>query len=551
MNYKENQLFLTLPAIIRQTAKEKGANPAFSTVGSDDHITYGEAVKRIDSIIYFLEQHGIQPGDKVAILSANMPNWSLVYFAITSMGAVAIPLLPDFSDYELENILTHSEAKAIFVSKNHAGKLPHLHAPDLDLWFGLEDFSTLNNPSAPSITWGEQAGQNYVVQEEDLAVIIYTSGTTGNSKGVMLSHKNIVFNAWQSGLVQSISENDRFLSILPLSHTYENTIGLILPVMYGAHIFYLSKPPSPAIMLPALKKVRPTIMLTVPLIIEKIYKSKILPVITKNKFTRHIYAVGFLRKGLNLLVGRKLKKTFGGKLKFFGIGGAKLNGVVEQFLIDAKFPYAIGYGLTETSPLAAGLNPSTVRWQSTGPSIRDGQIKIHKPDPVSREGEIWVKGPHVMQGYYKNPEKTREVMSDDGWFKTGDLGIIDQDGFLYIKGRLKNLIVGSSGENIYPEEIEAIINNFNHVLESVVFQEKGKLVALVYFNHEELKEKYQHLKEGIESYIEARKSELRQELLKYVNSRVNKFSKLQLITVHQEPFKKTATHKIKRFLYTG
>lgn len=547
---KSKNIFLTLPAVIRETAKEKGENIAFSTVGSSEKITYSEAINRIDSIIHFLEKHDIKPGDKVAILSINMPNWGLAYFAITSMGAIVVPLLPDFSENEIENTLKHSEAKAIFACSKLARKLEDVNSPDLEYQFSIEDFSVLTGKQKAQFELNKKPQQDYVVEEDQLASIIYTSGTTGNSKGVMLTHKNIVFNAEQSGLVQPIVETDRFLSILPLSHTYENTLGLVLPVMNGAHVFYISKPPTPTVLLPALKKVKPTIMLTVPLIIEKIYKSKIRPMITKNKFTKHMYAIGPIRRGLNRLIGRKLMKNFGGELHFFGVGGAKLDGVVEQFLREAKFPYAIGYGLTETSPMAAGVNPHNTRWQAVGPAIQDGEVKIHNPDAETGEGEVWIRGPHVMQGYYKDPEKTMEVMTDDGWFRSGDLGKITDDGYLYIKGRLKNMIVGSSGENIYPEEIESIINNFNHVMESIVVEQKGKLVALVHFNQQELEDKYQDFKDEVSEYIEQKKQELREELLRYVNSRVNRFSRLQVVQVHSEPFKKTATHKIKRFLYT-
>lgn len=543
------KIFHTLPAVIRETAKEKGSNVAFTTVGKDEKITYSQAVDHIDSIIRFLEEHDIHPGDRVAILSVNMPNWALVYFAIASMGAVVVPLLPDFSENEISNTLKHSDAKAIFVSKGLTRKLNGLALPQLNYQFAIEDFSEINDHGRVSFDIAKKPENNYVVEEEQLATIIYTSGTTGESKGVMLSHKNVVFNAIQAGIVQPINENDRFLSILPLSHTYENTLGLILPVIYGAQISYISKPPTPGVLLPALKKVRPTVMLTVPLIIEKIYKSKVRPVITKNKFTRHLYAVGPLRRSFNRMIGKKLMKTFGGELKFFGIGGAKLDGVVEQFLLEAKFPYAIGYGLTETAPLAAGVNPQTTRWQSTGPAIQDGEVKVNDPDPKTGEGEIWIRGPHVMMGYYKNPEKTKEIITDDGWFRTGDLGKFSDDGFLYIKGRLKNMIVGSSGENIYPEEIESIINNFNHVLESVVVEKKGKLVAMVHFNQQELEEKYHDFKEELTEYVEQKKQELQDELLNYVNRRVNRFSRVQLIQVYSEPFQKTATHKIKRFLY--
>lgn len=550
MKNNQKNIFLTLPSVIRETAKEKAEYTAFSTVGSKEKITYHEAVNRIDSIIHLLEKHDVKPGDRIAILSINMPNWPLVYFAITSMGAVAVPLLPDFTENEIENILKHSEAKVIFVSEGLSRKLSDVNAVDLTYCFSIENFQELNGQQKAELESGQVPEAAYAVDEDDLAAIIYTSGTTGSSKGVMLSHKNIVFNAIAAGKVQKINDQDRFLSILPLSHTYENTLGLVLPVIYGAQVFYLSKPPTPSILMPALKEVRPTIMLTVPLIIEKIYKTKIRPMILKNKYTKHLYAVGPVRRAINLLVGKSLKKTFGGKLKFFGIGGAKLDGVVEKFLMEARFPYAIGYGLTETSPLSAGVNPQTTRWQSTGPAIEGGEVIIHEPDPNTGEGEIWLRGPHVMKGYYKDPEKSKEVLTDDGWFRTGDLGLLDKDGFLYIKGRLKNMIVGSSGENIYPEEIESIINNFNHVLESVVVEKKGKLVAMVHFNQQELEEKYQHLKDEVTGYIEHKKKELREELLNYVNSRVNRFSRVQLVQVRSEPFKKTATHKIKRFLYT-
>lgn len=543
--------FLTLPAVIRESARKYGSHVAFSQINEGQDVTYSEAMGIIDALGAYMEAYGIVPGDKVALLGGNSTQWSLVYFAITSMGATVVPILPDFTPQEIENALAHSGARAIFVSRELVRKMENIQLPHLSWHFLLEDFSCIAGKEVVPFGEDKQPVNNHAVQEEDLAAIIYTSGTTGYSKGVMLSHRNIVFNAVQSGLVHPVNTNDRFLSILPLSHTYENTIGLILPVMNGSRIYYLGGPPTPNVLVPALKKVKPTVMLTVPLIIEKIYKAKIQPLITKNAVMRHLYAFPPVRKGINRLFGMKLKKTFGGKLEFFGIGGAKLNGCVEKFLLEARFPYAVGYGLTETSPLAAGFGPSDARWQSTGPPIRDGQIHIHNPDPKTGEGEIWIKGDHVMQGYYKNPEKTAEVITPEGWFKTGDLGKVDKDGYLYIRGRLKNMIVGSSGENIYPEEIEAIINNFNHVVESVVIEKKGKLVALVHFNQNELEEKYKHLKSEIRGYLENKRNELRRELLDYVNSRVNRFSRLQMVLPHKDPFEKTATKKIKRFLYTS
>jgi len=345
-----------------------------------------------------------------------------------------------------------------------------------------------------------------------------------------------------------MDENDRFLSVLPLSHTYENTLGLIIPVLNGSSIFYLRKPPTPAVLLPALEEVRPTAMLTVPLIIEKIYFNKILPAFREKFIVRLLYKVAPFRKLLNRVAGKKLMKTFGGEIRFFGIGGAKLNKTVEKFLVEAKFPYAIGYGLTETSPILAGANPKETVYESTGPAIKDIQLIIHNPDKVTGEGEIWAKGPNVMMGYYKEPEMTKEVLTPDGWFKTGDLGVLDKNNNLYIRGRLKNMIVGASGENIYPEEIESVINNFRHVVESLVIEKKGKLVALVHINMEELEKKYQHLKSEA-SKLDDKVEEMMKELKAYVNSRVNKFSQIKDVEHQPAPFQKTATQKIKRFLY--
>jgi long-chain acyl-CoA synthetase len=290
-------------------------------------------------------------------------------------------------------------------------------------------------------------------------------------------------------------------------------------------------------------------MLTVPLIIEKIYKGKILPAFNAKALTRMLYTFPPARKLLNRVAGKKLMQTFGGRLKFFGIGGAKLDPDVERFLIEGKFPYAVGYGLTETSPLLAGFDAFCGKHQSTGLPMPGVTLKINNPDPVTGQGEVWARGENVMLGYYKEPELTKEVLTEDGWFKTGDLGCFDTSGYLFLKGRVKNMIVGPSGENIYPEEIEEIINRFKHVLESVVVQQKGKLVALVHFNMEELQATYQHLKDQAAGFIEKHIEELTKELHVYVNARVNKFSRIQKVVSHLEPFKKTATKKIKRFLY--
>jgi long-chain acyl-CoA synthetase len=250
------------------------------------------------------------------------------------------------------------------------------------------------------------------------------------------------------------------------------------------------------------------------------------------------------------MAGKKLKVTFGGRLRFFGIGGAKLNREVEKFLLEAKFPYAIGYGLTETSPLLAGANPKNSVFDSTGPAVKDVELMINNPDRITGEGEIWARGPNIMKGYYRDPEMTKEVLTSDGWFKTGDLGVFDKEQNLYIKGRIKNMIVGASGENIYPEEIESVINNFRYVVESLVIQQKGKLVAYVHLNMEELEKRYLHLKHDMSRHLEEKKDEILSEVQEYVNSKVSKFSQINKVFLQQVPFQKTATLKIKRFLYT-
>jgi len=538
---------LTLPASFSNTLHRHGDRNAMALVGGEI-LTYRQLHSKIQEVIITLKDLAIVPGDRVAILSTNMPNWGVAYYAITFMGAVAVPLLPDFHVLEIENILMHSGSKVIFVSEGLQQKVSQVKPGLLQSVIRIENFSRIGMAEEAQNSQVE-SDVNPPVSENDLAVIIYTSGTTGKSKGVMLSHRNLCFTAIKSGRVQEISEHDRFLSILPLSHTYENTIGLILPMLKGACVYYLGKVPTPSVLLPALNEVRPTIMLTVPLIIEKIFRNKIQPAFSGNFLMRGAIRVPFLRKKLNQAAGKKLMKTFGGELKFFGIGGAKLNRTVEKFLIEAKFPYAIGYGLTETSPLLAGFNPKQARLQSTGPAIEDIELIIHEPDPATGEGEIWARGPNVMMGYYKEPELTAEILTPDGWLKTGDLGVFDKDRYLYIKGRLKNMIVRAGGENIYPEEIESVINNFRHVVDSLVIEQKGKLVALVHFNREEIEERYSHMRQEIINYVEHKIEELRLELQQYVNHRVNKFSQVQLVVIQPEPFEKTATQKIKRFLY--
>jgi long-chain acyl-CoA synthetase len=280
----------------------------------------------------------------------------------------------------------------------------------------------------------------------------------------------------------------------------------------------MEKPPAASTLVPLLKKVQPTIMLSVPLIIEKIYKGQILPKFTQSKVVKMLYSIAPIRKMLNRVAGQKLMETFGGRIRFFGIGGAKLDPIVEKFLMEAKFPIAIGYGLTETAPLLAGTNPQMATFQSTGPAINGVSIRIDNPNPQTGEGEIVCSGPNIMMGYYKDEEQTKAAFTEDGWFKTGDLGIVDKKGFIYIKGRLKNMILGPSGENIYPEEIESVINEYSFVVESLVVEKKGKLVAMVHFNYEELEKQFHHMKEDAIRSFNEKVEKMKAELQDYVNA---------------------------------
>ena len=544
----DNEL-LTFPALFGKAVERYGDQNALSFV-DEKPLSYKEVDKRINSLIGFMENLEIKPGDKVAILGNNMPNWGITYLAISFMGAVVVPLLPDFTPAEIENILDHSGSKAIFISSSLKQKMEDVIGKTLVHRIQMDDFSFAGIPSSEA-NYNPDLNplKKYDVKEEDLAAIIYTSGTTGSSKGVLLTHKNLGFNVMACRKLKNVNETDRFLSILPLSHTLENTVGFLLPIFSGSCVYYLKKAPSPSVLIPALQKIKPTIVLSVPMVIEKIYYNKIYPALYGKWSVKTLMAVRPIRKILHRAAGKKLMHTFGGALQFFGIGGAKVNKNVEIFLKEAGFPYAIGYGLTETAPLLAGAVVGQTRIGSTGPAIEGIEMKINDPDTLTGEGEIWAKGPNVMKGYYKEPALTEQVLTPDGWFKTGDLGVFDRDQKLYIKGRLKNVIVGSSGENIYPEEIESVINNFRHVIESIVIQKKGKLVALVHINREEIEETYQHLREEVSQFVEKKTEEILMELKIYVNARVNKFSQLHNIVLQQDPFQKTATKKIKRFLY--
>ncbi len=512
----------------------------------------GAKIKKVGEILFSL---GLKNGDKVALLSHNMPNWVVAYFSVVANGLIIVPILPDFTSEEIDNVLNHSESKVLIVSERLTSRIENLNLPQLNATINLDNFSITKGESNPELAKIPVVK----VKEDDTAAIIYTSGTTGRSKGVVLSHKSLTFTAMQSFTFEPINSSDVFLSLLPLSHTYENTIGMLYPLMFGASIFYMEKPPTAAALLPALKKVRPTMMLSVPLIMEKLYKAQIQSKFTGSGLKRMIYKTPIFRILIHRIAGKKLFQTFGGRLKFFGIGGAKLDSRVERFLKEAKFPYAIGYGLTETAPLLAGAGVQQTKIHSTGFAVQGVELKINNPDKKG-VGEIWAKGPNVMKGYYKNPEATAEALTNGGWFHTGDFGRFDSKKRLYIKGRMKNTIVGASGENIYPEDIETIINNQLFIVESLVLEEDGYLVAKVLLDIDELEKNIEHFKS---MYVEKKEKGLQaireldlkyqawsQHFTKELNAKLNRTSQIKRIDIMEEPFEKTASQKIKRFLYT-
>ena len=535
---------LTLKSLIDYSVSQFADCTSVSFVDGKP-ITYKELGEKIDEFAALLFSFGLKKGDKVALFSHNMPNWVIAYFSVVSRGLIIVPILPDFTTEEVENVLTHSESKVLIVSERLFPKVSQIETPDLIVKIKLDDFSFLSDIS--KLTFDSNKITETDVTEDDVAAIIYTSGTTGRSKGVVLKHKSVTFVAMQSYTVQPINHNDVFLSFLPLSHTYENSIGMLYPIMYGATIYFLEKLPTAPVLIAAMEKIKPTMMLSVPLIMEKLYKNQIYLKFRTSMLKKLVYRTPVTRKIIHHIAGKKLYKTFGGRLKFFGIGGAKLDYYVERFLKEAKFPYAIGYGLTETAPLLAGAAPHQTKLQSTGYALEGVELRINEPDELG-VGEIWAKGPNVMLEYYKNPEATAEVLTTDKWFRTGDLGQFDKKKRLFIKGRLKNTIIGASGENIYPEDIESIINNTAYVSESLVVEEDGFLVAKILLDLEMAEKNIEHIKLIIEEKKE-HYHDWKNQLKKDINSKLGRSSQINRVDIMEEPFEKTASQKIKRFKY--
>lgn len=534
--------FNTLHELVSHSVANFSERIAFAMIGGEE-VSYKEVGKRIETLQELLLNAGVGTGDRVVILSSSMPNWGVSYFAITTAGMVAVPILPDFTSDELDLIIAHSEAKAILVSDKLYTKLSKETLQRMNIVIRTKGLNIISQRV-------KERAEKSIPQPEDLAAIIYTSGTTSKPKGVMLSHYNIAAQTTIIPPLFDYNQDDVLLSILPLAHTYECTLGMIYPFSRGAQIHYMDRPPTASALMPALAKVRPTVIASVPLIMEKIYRGKVRPTFEKRAITRKLYSWDWSRKLLHKIAGNSLKKLFGGRMRFFAIGGAKFESEAERFLLEAGFPYGIGYGLTETAPLLAGAVGDMVRIGSTGPALPAVQIRLDNINPETQQGEIVVKTPCCMMGYYKNEQATKEAFTEDGWFRTGDLGYIAEDGWIFIKGRLKNMIVGPSGENIYPEDIEEVLNSNRFVAESVVTEEDGKLIALVHFDTTALEEAYDEFKHKVSAGSEAAKrkmEEIKREVMEYVNSKVNRFSKITKVVDNEGEFEKTPTKKIRRF----
>jgi long-chain acyl-CoA synthetase len=567
----------TIPEVLEKSSKRYSSRPSLGMVGAAA-LPYSELEPRTRRIAALLGLLGVKKGDRVALLSENRPEWGLSYFGISRSGAIAVPIMTDFTPEQISTILEHSESKLLIVSARFSAKVQE--EGKKRILVSLEDFSLLAAPSGPAavdaaaLDLATEAFASPPVQADELASILYTSGTTGKPKGVMLTHRNLVWDAKAAERFIVLRRTDRLLSVLPLAHVYEFTIGFLIPMLHGSAVYYLDRPPSATALLPALASIRPTLMLTVPLIIEKIYRSSIKPALDKIS----LYKVPAFRPLLDWVAGAKLKKTFGGKIRFFGIGGAPVAADVETFLHNARFLYSIGYGLTETAPLLTGNKPGRVKLHTTGIPAWGVELRVADARPDTGEGEIQARGLNVFPGYYKDPERTAEAFSSDGWFRTGDLGVMDASGRITVRGRLKTMILGASGENIYPEDIEAVLNASPFVLESLVYGDERGLTALVHLKPEALLDyaaarvkdgiegaeakaasigkavgtaahnAAQHAGESLES-AEKAAAALLDKIKKEANARLAAFSRIAKVELQAEPFEKTPKQSIKRFLY--
>lgn len=533
-------------------------SPAFTDYGGET-VTYREAARKILLLQAVFRRREIKPGDKIALLGANSANWALVYLAVVTYGAVIVPILPEFHDDDVQHIISHSESLILFATAALASRieeerlerlrtvvsldtLQFLYCRDKHLPDAGREIEEMEQEKIAAVT----AGTFSLPPERDgdeLAALIYTSGTSGFSKGVMLPCRSLLANVNFARENMRLDMAERIISFLPLAHAYAAVFDFLFPFTVGCHITFLGQMPTFKILIEAFAEIRPSLILFVPLIIEKIYKKRLSPLLRQGSVRVLTRLPGF-----SALIGKKINKkltaTFGGNFKEIIVGGAALNEEVENFLKKIKMPLTVGYGMTECGPLISYSPWFEHRPQSVGRAITGLECRVDSPDPEREVGEIMVRGPEVMLGYYKNREATAEVLSEDGWLRTGDLGLIDESGFIYIKGRCKNMICGSSGQNIYPEEIESRLNVMPYVQESLAVEESGRLIALVYPDWDAVDAEKGGKEDNLE-WLKERMKENREQ----VNRNLPAYCRLAEIRLHGDAFEKTPTHKIKRYRY--
>ena len=538
----------SLTGLFRSAILENPDLTALSDYGGDS-FTFLQAGDRILRIHTLFRATGLKPGDRVALLGKNSAHWGMVYIATVTYGAVIVPILPDFKPADIHFIVTHSDSVLLFAEDSFLRDLDTAEMPALRHILRVQDDGVLfTRDAVPPAPAEPPASRDAILQgiaaladsdADDLAVISYTSGTTGFSKGVMLQHKSLLGNILYAHRNMPLNPRDKILSFLPLAHTYGCAFEFLFPFTLGCDITFLTKTPSPKIIMQAFQEIRPALILSVPLVIEKIYKSQILPAL-RAPAARILLRVPLLDKLLYRKVRAKMVDVFGGNFRELVIGGAPFNAQAEHFFRKMNFPFTVGYGMTECGPLISYASWSTTVAGASGRAVDELEVRIDSAHPHRESGEILVRGNHVMQGYYKNEEATRAVIDDEGWLHTGDLGVIDRHGNIHIRGRSKSMILGPSGKNIYPEEIESVLNNRFLVQESLVIERDHKLIALIYPDFDAL-EKSGHTKDELDHIFKGYVHDLKHHFPHYI--RVSGFE------IVEAEFEKTPKRSIRRFLY--
>jgi len=541
-----------LIGLFAQAFRKNWELPAFSDY-QGSKCTYGEAAQIIHQMHRYFREAGIKKGDKIALLGRNSSNWAISFLAISCFGAVSVPVLPDFNHEDIHHILNHSESVFLFAADNIYEKLDRQQIQTISGIVSLNDFSALSFlDQEEKALWikcfnGSYAGKtdpdNFELEEyqdEDLSIISYTSGTSGFTKGVMIPARSLLSNIIFAREHMPLVAGDKIVSFLPMAHVFGLLFEFLFPASLGCHITFLSKAPSPQLVVKAFQEIKPKLILSVPLVIEKIYKKRILPELQK-PLVKFLLMVPGINQVIYKKVRSSLVETFGGNFYEIVIGGAPLDKEVETFFRKINFPFTIGYGMTECGPLISYDAWTRFRPSSAGKLVDRMQVRIDSHDPFNEVGEILLKGSNVMLGYFKNEQATAETIDSDGWLHTGDLGIIDSDKFIYIKGRSKNMLLGASGQNIYPEEMEAKLCNYPFVQECVITERDGKLVAFVYPDQELIEQ---------EKPEPERLNNIMAENCKLVNKTFPKFAQINSIVLIDKEFEKTPKRNIKRYLYT-